>query len=170
LALNHYASGVKNSGTKNQSVRASSVLAENRRARFDYEILETFEAGLELKGHEVKAIKAGRASLAGAHVVIRGNEAYLLNTEIAPYQALNTPKDHDPRRNRKLLIKKSEIKYLIGKNQTERLTTVPIKLYNKGGLVKVMIALVRSKKKHDKRETIKKRDAKREIERTLKRK
>jgi SsrA-binding protein len=146
LALNHYASGVKNSGTKNQSVRASSVLAENRRARFDYEIL------------------------AGAHVVIRGNEAYLLNTEIAPYQALNTPKDHDPRRNRKLLIKKSEIKYLIGKNQTERLTTVPIKLYNKSGLVKVMIALVRSKKKRDKRETIKKRDAKREIERTLKRK
>jgi len=148
--------------------RDMKVFTENRKVLFNYEILEIFEAGLELKGHEVKAVKSGRANLVGAHVVIRGNEAYLVNAEIAPYQALNISKDYDPQRHRRLLIKKSEIKYLLGKNQTERLTIVPLKLYSKRGLVKLEIALVRGKKKHDKRETLKKREAKREIERRLK--
>jgi SsrA-binding protein len=146
----------------------SKTYAENRRARFDYEILETFEAGIELKGHEAKAVKSGQATIAGTFAVIRGGEAYLLNATIQPYQALNTPKEYDPTRTRKLLLNKKEIKYLIGKSQTERLTIVPLKLYNKSGLIKVELGLVRSKKKADKREKIKKRDTRREIERTLK--
>lgn len=145
-----------------------ATLAENRKAFFNYEILEAFEAGIELKGYEVKAVKSGKASLAGAFATIKDNQIWLTNADISPYQPKNTPADYDPTRPRRLLLKKSEIQYLIGKMTSERLTVVPLKLYNKGGRIKVEIALVRGKRKHEKRETIKKRETQREIRRTLK--
>ena len=145
-----------------------SILAENRKAHFNYEILETLEAGLELKGFEVKAIKTGHASLAGSFALIRGGEAWLTNMDVPPYQAKNTPADYDSKRTRRLLIKKSEIEYLSNKLNTDRLTLVPLKLYNKGGRIKVELGLVRGKRKYEKRETIKKRETQREIRRTLK--
>lgn len=145
-----------------------TTYAANDKARFDYEILETFEAGLELRGHEVKAIRNGRASIKGTYVRILGNEAWLLGANIAPYQSGNAPADYDSQRSRKLLLKKSELKYLIGKSQERGLTLVPIKLYDKSGLIKLEIGIARGKKKYDKRETIKKREAERVIRRKLK--
>ena len=146
-----------------------SVYAENRKVRFDYEILETFEAGIVLHGFEVKAIKSGKISLTGSFVVPKGEELWLLNADIPPYQANNTPPDYEPTHSRRLLLKKEEIKELLGKAKSARLTLVPTKVYNKRGLVKIEIALVRSKKQHDKRDVIRKRETKREIARTLKR-
>ncbi|MEK7611908.1 MAG: SsrA-binding protein SmpB [Patescibacteria group bacterium] len=146
-----------------------NTLSENKRARFDYEVLDTYEAGIELKGFEVKSVKNGRMNLAGTFVVPKGNELYLLNADISPYQANNTPKDYDSKRSRRILLKHAEIKELIGKITSTSLTLVPLRVYNKGRLVKVEIALVKPKKKYDKRETTKKREAKRMIGRTLKR-
>ena len=146
-----------------------SVLTNNKRAFFDYEILETYEAGISLLGFEVKAVKNGRIALVGSYVVMRGNEAWLLNADIPPYQAKNTPAGYDPTRSRRLLLKKPEIKELIGKAAQSGLTIVPLKVYSKRGFVKILIGLARHKKKTDKREVIKKREAKREIARTLKR-
>ena len=145
------------------------IYAENRKARFDYEILETFEAGIELTGIEVKSIRSGKANIAGSFAILRGGEAYLVGSDIPPYQTNNTPQDYDPNRTRKLLLNRSEINYLAGKVNSEKLTLVPLKLYNKKGLIKIELALTRGKKKSDKRETIKKRETKREIARTLKR-
>ncbi|MDO8600354.1 MAG: SsrA-binding protein SmpB [bacterium] len=144
-------------------------LAVNKRARFDYEILETYEAGMELRGFEVKAVKSGRMSLAGAFVVIRGNEAWLLGAAIPPYQAANTPAKYEPERTRRLLLKKSEIRELIGKTAQKGLTLVPLKVYTKRSRVKMLIGLARHKKQHDKRETIKKRESRREIARDIQR-
>lgn len=143
-------------------------LIESKKAHFDYEILETYEAGIELLGTEVKSLKNKRGSLEGARVIIRGNEAYLVGASIPPYQEKNAPVDYDRTRTRKLLLTKKEIKELIGKEQAKGLTIVPISMYNKGRKVKVDIAVVRGKKKYEKRESIKKRDVEREIGRTLK--
>ncbi|OGY65412.1 MAG: SsrA-binding protein [Candidatus Harrisonbacteria bacterium RIFCSPLOWO2_01_FULL_44_18] len=151
-----------------------NLLAENKKAYFNYQILETFEAGVELKGFEVKAIKTGRVNLTGAFATLkrshggRSTEIWLTNADIPPYQPKNTPADYDPRRSRRLLLKRSEIQYLIGKLQAERLTMVPLKVYNKGGLIKIELGLGRGKRKYEKREVIKKRDAQREIRRALK--
>ena len=144
------------------------IYASNEKARFDYEILEHFEAGLVLAGHEVKSVKRGSASIRGAYVKILRNEAWLLGATISPYQPDNVPANYDLQRNRKLLLKKSELKYLIGKSQEKGLTLVPIKLYNKNGLVKLEIGIARGKKKFEKREKIAKREVERKIERTLK--
>lgn len=144
------------------------ALVENRKALFSYEVLEKLEAGIELFGHEVKAVRGGMASLAGSYVIVRGGEAFLVGATISPYQAGNVPKDYDPGRNRKLLLNKDEIDKLAGSATREGLTTVPISMYNKGSRIKVEIALARGKKKHDKRATIKQRESDREIERTLK--
>ncbi len=141
--------------------------AENRKARFNYEILEKYEAGIELLGSEVKSVRGGQMSLEGAFVIVRGGEVFLINANIPPYQPKNSPKDYDPLRNRKLLLTKKEIAQL-GKSEKTNLTIVPISVYNKNRKIKVEIALVKGKKKHDKRETIKKRDTDREIRRTLK--
>lgn len=146
-----------------------SALSENRKAYFDYEILETFEAGIELKGFEVKAIKAGKAHIAGAFALIRGGEAWLINADIPPYQPKNTPADYEPARTRRLLLKKSEIEYLAEKLKSERLTLLPLKLYNKGGRIKMLFGLGRGKRKYEKRAKIQKRETQREIRRTLKR-
>ncbi|MAZ56747.1 SsrA-binding protein [bacterium] len=143
-------------------------LAHNRKAAFNYNILEIFEAGLVLAGYEVKAIRAGKASLVGAYITINGNEANLVGATIAPYQPKNTPEDYDPERARKLLITKKELSKLGKELNTAGLTIVPISLYNKKNRVKLEFALVRGKKKADKRESLKEKDAKRSIERTLK--
>jgi SsrA-binding protein len=141
------------------------IYAENRKARFNYEFSEKYEAGIELLGLEVKAIRTGRLSLEGAFVLIRGGEAYLINATIAPYQAENTPKDYDSMRNRRLLLTKEEIKKLLGSEKNKSLTIVPVSVYNKGKKLKVEIALAKGKKKYDKRENIKKRETDREIRR-----
>ena len=142
--------------------------AENRKARFDYEILEKYETGIELLGTEVKSVRGGQMSLEGAFVIIRGGEAFLINANIPPYQIKNAPKDYDPLRNRKLLLTKKEIAELAGSEKNKSLTIVPISVYNKGRKIKVEIALVKGKKKFDKRETLKKRDTEREIRREYK--
>lgn len=143
-------------------------LIENRKAKFEYEIMEKFEAGLQLFGFEVKSLRNKRGSLKGSFVKILGNEPYLVNAHIPPYQPKNTPVSYDPYRSRKLLLTEKEIKELIGKEKTRGLTIVPISVYNKGRVIKVLIAVVRGKKKHDKREIIKKRDIEREIRREMK--
>lgn len=143
-------------------------LAVNKRAYFDYEILETKEAGIELRGFEVKAVKTGRMNISGSFAVIREGEIWLLNATIAPYQPKNIPLDYDPTRSRRLLLHTSEIKELIGTASQQGLTIVPLKVYTKRNRIKVLIGIGRHKKKTDKRELIKKREAKREIERTLK--
>lgn len=143
------------------------ALAENRRARFDYTILDSFEAGIELKGFEVKSVKSGRATLAGAFAVPRGTELYLMNADIPPYQTGNTPEGYDQKRSRRLLVKHEELRELISKLRSEKLTLIALKMYNKRGLVKVEIGLARPKKKGDRREAIRKREVTREINRTL---
>ena len=141
--------------------------AENRKARFNYEVLEKYEAGIELFGTEVKSVRGGQMSLEGAFVIVRGGEAYLINANVPSYQPKNAPKDYDPLRNRKLLLTKKEISTLSGSEKIN-LTIVPISVYNKGRKIKVEIALVKGKKKYDKRESIKKRDTDREIRREYK--
>ena len=142
--------------------------AENRKARFNYEILEKYETGIELLGVEVKSVRGGQMSLEGAFVIVRGGEAYLINANIPPYQPTNAPKDYDPLRNRRLLLTKKEINELAGNEKNKSLTIVPILVYNKGRKIKLEIALVKGKKKFDKRETLKKRDTDREIRREYK--
>jgi len=144
------------------------ALIHNKKASFNYELQETFSAGIELFGFEVKSARAGNGSLDGAYVIIRGNEAFLMNSFIPPFQAQNTPPDYDPRRNRKLLLLKKEIATLAALESAKGLTVVPVSMYNKGRVLKVDIAIARGKKQFDKRETIKKRDANRDIRRTLK--
>jgi SsrA-binding protein len=141
---------------------------DNRKAFFNYEILETIEAGIELLGFEAKAVKAGRASLEGAYIIARGGEAFLVKTNIAPFQQGNTPKDYDPLRNRKLLLHKNEISRFTDIEKGKSQTIIPIALYNNAGRIKVEVAIARGKKKHDKRETIKKREVDREIRRNFK--
>lgn len=142
--------------------------AENRKARFDYEILEKYEAGIELLGTEVKSVRSGKMSLEGAFVIVRGGEAFLINSNITPYQPKNAPQDYDPLRNRTLLLTKKEIAELAASEKNKSLTIVPISVYNKVRKIKVEIALVKGKKKHDKRESIKKRETDREVRRAIK--
>lgn len=143
-------------------------LTENRKAYFDYEILETFEAGLVLSGHEVKSIKTGHAKIQGGHVLIRVGEAYLVGMHIPPYQPNNTPPNYDPDRTRKLLLTKKELSYLTGKMHEQGLTLVPLSVYTKRGLLKLSVGVARGKKKYDKRAVMQKRESNRKIERTLK--
>ena len=145
------------------------MLVKNKKATFNYEVLEKFEAGIELRGFEVKALKGGKGSLEGSHVTIRGGEAYLIGVTIPPYQPANTPKDYEPDRNRRLLLTKKEIVQLANTEAKKGLTIVPLSVYNKGSKVKVSLAVVRGKRKFDKREKIKKRETDRDIRRTLKR-
>ncbi|MEK7567474.1 MAG: SsrA-binding protein SmpB [Patescibacteria group bacterium] len=140
----------------------------NRKATFKYEVQEKIEAGIELFGFEVKSIRGKHGSLDGSYVSVRGNEVFLIGAHIPPYQVNNTPREYDSYRARKLLLKKEEIKELIGKEKVKGLTIVPISMYNKGHKIKVEIAVMRGKKQHDKRASIKKREMDREIRRTLK--
>ena len=114
-----------------------AIHAVNRRALYDYEVLETYEAGIELFGFEVKAIKNGRLNLSGSYVVIKNNEAWLLNAAVAPYQPRNTPADYNETRSRRLLLKKAEIKELVGKSAQKGLTLVPLRVYDKKSRIKL---------------------------------
>ena len=140
----------------------------NKKAYFDFEILEHFEAGLVLTGAEVKSVRAAKASLNGAYVIIRGGEAYLVNASISPYQVANTPKRYEADRARKLLLSKKQLAELYRGSEQEGLTIVAIKWYNDKRYLKLSIGLARGKKKADKRETLKNRDNKRDIDRIMK--
>jgi SsrA-binding protein len=142
-----------------------AVLVDYRKAKFEYETLETYEAGIELLGFEVKSLRAKHASLDGAYIVIKGGEAYLQNMLISPYQEKNTPKDYEPRRHRRLILSKKEINQL--SHIEKGLTIVPISAYTKANLIKISVAVVRGKKKYDKRESIKKRETDREMGRVM---
>ncbi len=137
-------------------------LGVNKRAGFDYEIIEKFQGGIELTGHETKSVKMGRVNVAGAHAVIRNGETFVVGMETPSFQPKNAPADYNPGRTKKLLLKKDEIKYLTGKTQTG-LTLVPLRVYTHRGLVKIELGLGRRRKKHDKRELIKKREIEKEI-------
>ena len=145
------------------------TLAENRQARHDYHILETFEAGIVLTGPEVKSAKAGQVNLRGSYVTIRNNAAWLINCHISPYKPANQ-QHYPPTRSRKLLLTKHEVDTLIGKAKTQGQTVVPLSVFSKRGLIKVEIGLVRGKKLHDKRAAIKKRESMRDIGRAMRQK
>jgi SsrA-binding protein len=144
-------------------------ISDNRQARHLYEILEVFEAGLELVGTEVKSIRAGKVNLRDGYALIRNGQAWLLNVHISPYTESSEYFNHDPRRTRRLLLHRKEITKLIGQVEQKGLTLVPLKLYFKGSWVKVTLGLGRGKKLHDKREDIKRRDDQREMARAMKR-
>ena len=146
-----------------------STLLENKKAYFDYEILEKIEAGLQLLGWEVKSLKNKRGSLAGSHIIVRGGEIFLIGLDILPYQPQNMPKNFEKQRTIKLLVQKKEINYLEGKSKEKRLTMIPLKLYIKNGKIKLEFGLCRGKKEFEKREKIKKREIDRNIERLMKR-
>lgn len=145
-----------------------AILVDNKKASFSYELQDKYEAGIELLGFEVKSLKNKRGNLSGSYIVIRGNEAFLIGLDIPPYQANNTPDNYDQIRPRKLLLTKKELRELAEMDNQKGLTLVPISLYNKGRNVKLNFAVGRGKKTRDKRETIKNREAKRDIERSLK--
>ena len=143
-------------------------LAENKKAYFNYEILDRFQAGISLIGQEVKSIKSGRINLAGSFVVLRGEEAYLVGANVPAYQPKNAPRDYDPERSRKLLLRKAEIKKLIGKCKERGLTLVPLRVYAIKGRIKIEFGVAKGRKKIDKRELIRKRETEREIQQALK--
>lgn len=149
------------------------IIADNKKAKFNYEILETFEAGLVLYGHEVKSLRTKGASLSGSYIVINKNskgnpEIFWIGGIIHPYQPLNTQENYDPKRDRKLLLNNKEISYLVGKSNEKGLTLVPLLVYTKKHKIKISFGLARGKKKADKRESIKNRDIDKKIKRELK--
>jgi len=144
------------------------AVVENKRVGFDYSIIEEMEAGLQLYGYEVKSLRAGHGSLKGARVVARGGEAYLVGATIPAFQPANAPKSYDPERTRKLLLSSKEIAHISSAEGEKGLTIVPLKVYNKERNLKLLLAIARGKKKEDKRQSIKERDEKRRIQRTLK--
>ena len=145
------------------------VISNNKKAYFLYEIIETYEAGVQLTGTEVKSLREGRVNLRDGFAQIRNGEAWLLNVHIAPYQASGAYFNHEPRRTRKLLLNRREISKLTGSIEQKGLTLVPLKMYFKGNWVKISIGLGRGKKIHDKRETIKRRQDQRDMARAMKR-
>jgi SsrA-binding protein len=145
------------------------IIADNRQARFLYEILETYEAGVELKGTEVKSIRAGKINLKDGYGLIRNGEAWLINVHVSPYESSGQYFNHEAKRTRKLLLHRQEINKLIGKVEQQGLTLVPLKMYFKNSRVKLTLGLAKGKKIHDKRESIKKRQDQREMSRAMKR-
>ncbi len=143
------------------------IFSENKKAYFNYEILEKFEAGLVLVGTEVKSIRGGHIALAGSYVVLRDKEAFLIGAKIPAYQPKNAPAGYNPERQRKLLLNKKEINYLIGKTKVKGFSLIPLKIYENNGRIKLEFGLAKGKRKYDKKEKIKKRDVEREINREL---
>ena len=141
-------------------------IARNKRARHDYHILETWEAGLVLSGTEVKSLREGNANIADAYAIVKDGEVYLLNLHIAPYEQGNQF-NHEPTRTRKLLLHRKEIRRMIGAVERQGLTLIPLELYFKRGIAKVALALGKGKKLHDKRDTARERDAEREMARAV---
>jgi SsrA-binding protein len=152
--------------SSNRPEERRKVVATNRKAKFDYAILDVYEAGIALQGTEVKSLRAGRASLADAFATVSDGEVWLRGLHIQEYD-FGSWTNHEPRRHRKLLLHREEISRLIGKTREGGLTMVPLSLYFSGGLAKVELALARGKAKHDKREAMAERDAKREAERIV---
>jgi SsrA-binding protein len=144
------------------------IVSDNRQARFQYEILETYETGIELAGTEVKSIRAGRVNLRDGFALVRNNEVFLHNVHISPHRTASQVFNHDPTRTRKLLLRRDEIRKLLGKVEQQGLTLVPLKMYLKRGWVKVDLALVRGKKLYDKREDAKRKDDQRDMQRAMK--
>ena len=146
------------------------VILENKKALFDYSILEKFKAGIVLQGQEVKSIKTGKMGLKGSFVIVKESpsEVFLIGANVPPYQPKNTPSDYDPQRSRKLLLRKSEIKQLIGKAKKKGLTMIPLKVYTDKGKIKIEFGIAKGKRKIDKRVQIKKRETEREIQRAMK--
>ena len=143
------------------------VVAKNRRARHEYHVLQTWEAGLVLQGTEVKSLRDGKANLADAYARIDGGELWLYNMHVSPYEAGNRF-NHDPLRRRKLLMHRSELRRLVGEVEQKGLTLVPLDVHFSGGIAKVDLALVRGKKLHDKRDTLRERAVARDMERGFK--
>jgi SsrA-binding protein len=139
-------------------------IARNKRARFDYHLLETFEAGIVLGGTEVKSLRSGKASIADAYGIVKDGEIFLLNAHIQPYESRGYA-NHEPSRSRKLLLHRREIRRLIGAVERQGFTLIPLELYFKKGVAKVALALAKGKKLHDKRDTERQRDAEREMAR-----
>ncbi len=146
------------------------TLAANSRAKFDYDILAKYEAGIVLQGQEVKSVRAGQVSLKGAYATLKGEEVWLINAHISPYKKAGALQGYDPTRSRKLLLRRREIKELLGKVHADRLTLVPLSLYTRGRRLKVELGLGRGRKRYEKREVIKKRAVEREIRSALRRK
>jgi SsrA-binding protein len=144
------------------------ALIEYKKAGLKYAVIETFTAGIELTGAEVKTLRSKQGKLDGSRVIIRGGEAFVIGLSIPPYQQGNTPAGYDPLRSRKLLLKKSEIAHLADEESKKGLTIVPLEVHNAGRNLKVRIAVVRGKNKSDKRETLKKKEAEREMDRARK--
>src|SRR3989344_8055635 len=126
------------------------IYSENRKAHYDYEIIEKYEAGLVLQGQEVKSIKTGHINLTGSYVVFRGTEPYLIGAKVPAYQPKNTPDDYNPERYRKLLLNKKEINYLAGKANEKGFSLIPLKVYDKNGRIKLEFGLAKGKKKYNK--------------------
>ncbi len=147
---------------------ASSAITTNRRARYDYEILETFEAGIVLTGSEIKSIRQGRVNIREAYAQVKNGEMWLYNAHISPYNAAGPFGQHDPVRPRKLLLHRSQIARIGFEVDRQRITLVPLRLYISRRRAKVELALAKGKRQYDRRETIKQRDAKREMDRALK--
>jgi SsrA-binding protein len=145
------------------------IVTDNRQARYLYEILETYEAGVQLTGTEIKSIRAGRVNLKDGYALIRNGEAWLINVHISPYEASGSYFNHEPRRTRKLLLNRKEINKLIGLVEQKGLTLVPLKMYFKNSWIKISIGLGRGKKLHDKRESLKQKQDQRDMARALKR-
>jgi SsrA-binding protein len=145
-----------------------SALVYNKKAGHNFELLKTYEAGISLLGTEVKSVRKKQGNLEGSHVVIRGDEAFLVGATIPPFQVANAPEDFETDRTRTLLLSKKQLAELHTESEKKGLTIVPIKLYNQGRFLKLEIAIARGKKQHDKRETLKARDTKRDIDRLLK--
>lgn len=144
------------------------IAADNRKARFEYEILDTYEAGIALTGTEVKSIREGKLNLGDGFANVRDGEVWLHNVHISPHSMTNLAYNHEPRRTRKLLLHKQEIRKLIGQVEQKGLTLIPLKMYFKNGRVKVVIALGKGKKLHDKRDSLKQKQDKREMDRVKK--
>lgn len=144
------------------------LISDNRQARFQYEILETYEAGIQLQGTEVKSIRQGKVNLRDGFALVRNEEVWLYNVHVSPHTTASQIFNHEPRRPRKLLMHSEEIRKLIGKVEQKGLTLVPLNLHLKKGWVKVTIGLARGKKLHDKRDDLKQKQEKREIDRALK--
>ena len=159
---------LKNNHSMSEKV-AVKIISDNRQARYLYEILETYEAGIELTGTEVKSIRMGKVNLRDGYALIRNGEAWLSNVHISPYETSGRYFNHEPRRNRKLLLHRKEINKLVGLLEQKGLTLIPLKIYLKGDWIKISLGVSRGKKLHDKRETVKRREDEREMARALKR-
>ena len=143
-------------------------IVSHKKARLEYELLDKYEAGIELFGFEVKSIRGGHAKLEGSRVLVRGGEAFVVGMHVSPYQPGNTPSGYDPSRSRKLLLTKKEIAELSAKVEERGLTIIPINIFIKNNQLKLEVALARGKKKYDKREDLKKKESGRRIQRIMK--